>query len=113
MGKVQGMSQGRQFGQRRAGVCARFPQVQEQHAETSKEEKACLLPAPAHCWVCPHCPDVSGHSYAALAGSGTALLSASASLSISGRLNGALGARGFLSPSRKPITPSAVIAGLR
>lgn len=47
MGKVQGMSQGRQFGQRRAGVCARFPQVQEQHAETSKEKKhVSFLPQP-------------------------------------------------------------------
>lgn len=48
MGKAQGMSQGRQFRQRRAGVCARFPQVQEQHAETSKEEKASVssLPQP-------------------------------------------------------------------
>lgn len=87
-GKPKEQAQGRQFGQRRAGGHARFPQAQKQHAKASKEKRSSVLslspfslatPAPAHHWVRPHCPGASGHGYAALFSSGAASLSASTS----------------------------------
>lgn len=87
-GKPREQSQGRQFGQIRAGGHARFPEAQEEHAKASKEKRTSVpslspsslaTPAPARRWVHPHCPSAGGHGYAALFGSGAISLSANTS----------------------------------